>query len=393
MNDASQYGAPLDERETDTLADILNLCFLIPLDTAKAKMIEIGMDCVRVWRENGQVVAGCWLVPMGQFFGGRSVPMTGIAAVGVAPQARGKGVAQRMMQAIVAELHEQDAPLSALYPASQQLYRLAGYEPAGHRYFAHMTAPSIRMRERGLSIREATEEDRDAVKATYTEYARRFNGLLDRGPYVWHRVFTMRDEPTRGFLIEDGDRIVGYVYYIQAKAEPFGYDLNLTDLVALNAQAGRRLWTFLASHGSMAQKVAWYSGPNDPLISLLPELATLKLELSLYWSLRIVNPKAALEARGYPEGLTAEVHFRLDDPSLPANSGDFVLTVADGRGQVREGGKGEVKLSCLGLAALYSSFLAPRGLRDAGMLEGPEQELTRATAVFAGSVPWMRDMF
>src|SRR5690348_10269456 len=42
-------------------------------------------------------------VPMGQFFGGRSVPMLGIAGVGVAPEVRGRGVAKFMMQEAVRE--------------------------------------------------------------------------------------------------------------------------------------------------------------------------------------------------------------------------------------------------------------------------------------------------
>src|SRR5207253_2552448 len=105
------------------------------------------------------------------------------------------------------------------------------------------------------------------------------------------------------------------------------------------------------------------------------------------WMLRIVNVPAALEARGYPVGVEAELHVQVRDPLLPQNQGRFILSVGDGRGRVQSGGKGTLKLDIKGLGGLYSGHLTPYDLRVMGLLEGPDQALAGATTVFMGPRP------
>ena len=57
--------------------------------------------------------------------------MWGVAGVAVPPEARSRGAARELMRRCVVELRERGIPLSALYPATQWLYRGAGYEQAG----------------------------------------------------------------------------------------------------------------------------------------------------------------------------------------------------------------------------------------------------------------------
>jgi predicted acetyltransferase len=70
-----------------------------------------------------------------------------------------------------------------------------------------------------------------------------------------------------------------------------------------------------------------------------------------------------------------------------------MLNVADSAGHVRKGGDGDLRIDARGLAALYSGFMAPVELQAIGLLDGPADALARATAVFAGSRPWVGDMF
>jgi len=70
-----------------------------------------------------------------------------------------------------------------------------------------------------------------------------------------------------------------------------------------------------------------------------------------------------------------------------------VLEVSGGRGRVREGGEGRLRLKERGLACVYTGFLAPRGAEAAGLAEGDDAEMARAVTVFAGATPWMSDMF
>src|SRR6266850_4417815 len=77
---------------------------------------------IRVLGEGDEVAAGMIFIPMGQYFGGRSVPMWGVAAVGVAPESRGRGLATELMKRSLEEMHGEGVPIAALYAATQRLY-------------------------------------------------------------------------------------------------------------------------------------------------------------------------------------------------------------------------------------------------------------------------------
>src|SRR6185295_16930186 len=94
---------------------------------------------------------GLVLIPMGQWFGGKRVPMTGIAAVAVEPFARGKGAAKRLLVSMLQELQGKGVALSTLYPATQVLYRAVGYEQAGSRYEVRAPCRSLAIDPRSMS--------------------------------------------------------------------------------------------------------------------------------------------------------------------------------------------------------------------------------------------------
>jgi predicted acetyltransferase len=81
---------------------------------------------------------------MRQWWCGRAVPMAGVASVKVAPEDRGRGVARRLMTALLDEVAARGHPLSALYPATMPLYRSLGWELAGVRDTAVIPTRSLR---------------------------------------------------------------------------------------------------------------------------------------------------------------------------------------------------------------------------------------------------------
>src|SRR5256885_1026195 len=66
-----------------------------------------------------------------QFFGGRAVPMGGLASVAVDPYARGRGVATALLDRAIVGLREAGQWISALYPSAPPLYRARGWGPVG----------------------------------------------------------------------------------------------------------------------------------------------------------------------------------------------------------------------------------------------------------------------
>jgi predicted acetyltransferase len=101
--------------------------------------------------------------------------------------------------------------------------------------------------------------------------------------------------------------------------------------------------------------------------------------------LRVVDAPAAVAARGFPAGVTAEVPLSIDDPLCPGNTGSWRLTVAEGRGELAPGpgDPAAVRLAARGLAALYAG-VRPGTLRRAGLLRGGDPAAAEAlTAAFA----------
>ncbi len=391
MSDIGIAGLSGDSEEIGAYAAILAWAFNIDADTVPAWLDKAGHDNVRIARRFSRVAGGLIHIPMGQWFGGRSVPMTGVAGVAVGPEHRGRGVAISLMRASVVELAEAGAPLSVLYPATLGLYRKAGYEPAGSRFRCSVRTRDIPVGPRDLEVRSVDESDLDATSSLYSDIAREQNGYLDRGLYIWDRVRSPRAAPARGYLVEADQGIEGYLYIQENRGRRFHYDLGVVDLAAATPRAGRALLGLVAEHRTLGDTAIFSCGAADPVLSLLPE--RYDCELADHWMLRVINAEAALGARGYPAATSARLELELDDDLVPDNRGRFVLEVEGGRGRVSRGGSGALRAGPRGLAALYTGFMAPASLARAGLVQGDEQVLATAAALFAGSAPCMRDHF
>ncbi|MBC7772334.1 MAG: GNAT family N-acetyltransferase [Pyrinomonadaceae bacterium] len=365
----------------------------------------------RVLVENDKAVAGLIIIRMGQFFGGRSVPKIGVAAVGTAPEARGRGVATELMRRFVLETHAEGIPIAGLYPATQKLYRGVGFEQSGHKFDLRMPLGSVGIKDFELNVRPFEDADKPRIYAFYTREARQIDGHLDRAPINWDRIERpppSRIDPARAFVVEsDGSGISkrgdieGYVFLTQVMPpipNRGKHEIHVHDMIAATPRASRRLWSFLAGYATLAPEMQWYTGPAHPMLAMLPE-QPFRMTNQMHWMTRIIDVPRALEARGYLAGLSCVLRLQISDPLVPGNSGAFVMEVREGHAVVsRDRGLGSRAATTLsatinGLAALFTGYLSPAALRSIGMIEGEEDALRTATAIFAGPTPWMPDMY
>jgi len=387
---------PADDTELREFTRIASQALFFPGVDLDAWVGREGRENVRVARRDGVVVGGLVIQRMGQWFGGRSVPMGAVRAVGVAPEHRVAGVASQLMRTSLAEMHRDGIPISTLFPATQPVYRRPGYEQAGVRLMYQMPTATIDVRERSLTLRPIEPGDHEAVYQAYGDRSRRTSGNLDRNDWCWRRVF---DPPpwlpkTYGYLVERDSRVRGYAVYAQKEADrtTHKHELELVDLVFLSPDAGRRLLTFLADHRSMAPNVRWCGAPAEPTL-LLPAEQACSVVHRIDWMLRIVDVPRALEMRGYPPTVDTQVDFDVHDDILAHNNGRFVLEVSESQGHVRRGGNGDVRIDIRGLAPLYTGHLSPCDLKAVGYVDASDEDLAKAGSLFAGPAPWMPDIF
>jgi predicted acetyltransferase len=386
MTPEFEYSTLANPEDIQRLGDILNQSF-IEFSNDEEYFHSIGIDNFRIIRQREQIAGGLGILSMGQWWGGANVPMGGIGAVAIAPEYRGTGAAITMMQHTVKELYALNIPISTLYPAVQRLYRKAGYEQAGENCIWEVETESIQLRESPLLV-QAVPLDVEIFAPIYQKQAQLTNGHLERHQFIWNSVIKpFGKEKYYAYII--GVEPQGYIVFSQDRKD--GSYIRIRDWALLTPAACQSFWYFMANHRSQIDKVRWKSSLVDSLSLILPQTAEMKS--TGRWMLRIVDLVKALEKRGYPQGIQAELHLEVKDDLIAENNGKFILSVANGRGEVTKGGKGELQTDIRGLSPLYTGFFAPQQLQLMGKLESTATALTTATGIFAGSPPWMADFF
>ncbi|GAB3978790.1 GNAT family N-acetyltransferase [Actinoallomurus acanthiterrae] len=318
-----------------------------------------------------------------QWWHGRAVPMGGVAGVAVAPEERGRGVGRRLARALLEFMD--GLPISALYPATAPVYRSVGYEHAGAQHFVTVAAEALRTLDAGpVKVRRVGPDDAADVAATLRRLhaEARDRGPIDRGEDFFHDLLDRDD--IFGYLAEDGLLIYGW--------SADGQELSVQRCAAASPETARALWALVGSGSSIARSVHACVAPDDPLFWLLRDRSTEDVK-RVSWMLRVLDAPAAVAARGFPVGLSAEVPLTITDEARPGNAGAWRLSVDGGRGTLTrtDGEPDALLLSARALAALYAG-VPLRRLRRSGLVEGDASADAILDAAFGGT-PYMLDYF
>jgi len=390
---ALDYDLP-DATDLERVVDLMTHAFAVTPVSERRWLDAIGREHLRILRGADGLQSVLGLLPMGQFFGGQTVSIAGVAGVAVRADRLRRGVATEMMSRTLAELHAHGVGLATLYASTWSLYRRVGFEVAGTRSLARFPPTLVRGWDHDLSVRIATIEDRPAVAELYRTIAREHDGHLDRCAYIWRRIDDERlDVPAHGLLVDDDEGLAGYVYYRKHMVPGRGpHRIEIADICARSRMTWQRLWTALADLGAMVESIDLPTAPQDPAF-VIHEDPRFRMELLENWMVRVTHVQAALSQRGYPMGVRARVDFDLVDDVIPQQSGRWRLKVADGVGQIERGGEGTIRVEPRGLAALITGFLSGPTLARLGRIQSGSAALAATQAVFAGTSPWMREMF
>jgi predicted acetyltransferase len=393
MTSQYQYGSVADAQGFSLLGVILGQCFGDPSPTGWETYAKlVGLENFRIIQQADKVAGGLAILPVEQWYGSGLIPTAAIAAVGIAPEYRGSGAAAELLTNTLKELYANGTPLSILYAATQRLYRKVGYEQAGSFCKWEIAADRIQICDRTLPVKSVNPADYKVFKQLYRQKAKVTNGHLERSQLFWQLLLEPpKDQMTYAYLIGDEAQPEGYVIFFQHH-EANQFKIIIRDWVVLTEAAVRRLWTFLADHRSQIEQIQWRSSIIDPLSLLLPE-QTAEIVNPERWMLRVVDVVKALEKRGYPPQVEAQLNLEVRDDLIAENNGQFVLTVSAGRGEVAKGGSGELQLDIRTLAPLYTGLFTAQQLQQMGQIHATSQAIFVAMQIFAGSQPWMSDKF
>jgi predicted acetyltransferase len=300
----------------------------------------------------------------GQFFGGASVPMGGIASVAVDPSMRGRGVAGAMLTACIERMHEEGLVLSALFPAAVPLYRRYGWEQAGAFQSVDLATATL-PRHRGVPIRAAAKEDAQAILAAYTRIASQVDGALDRSSPAFDPDGVLDEDIVS--VVPGGSGITGYLV-----AERRSEQVVVEDLIADDVPSAQALLEAVASWAGQVETVRLRV--FDPVV--YGALLSLPYHLHVStqpWMLRVVDLVSAVAARGWPAAAALRpiaVDIEVTDEQAPWQQGRYRIVCADGQVRCEPGGSGAVRLGVRGLSAWYAGAATTATLRRAGLLDG-----------------------
>jgi predicted acetyltransferase len=335
------------------------------------------------------------------------VPVGAFRGVAIAPEARGKQIAERLMRHALLALRDRGIPTSVLFPATQRLYRKAGFEQAGSyevvsipmhefdrapRSFTSLAATSeIEVMQENLPVREVALTD-PLLKILYEALASRAQGLFQRNDWLWDRV--IRPSPTLdlfAYVFGPHEDPEGYVIvHVEKGSTPHYGTLVVRDRGIVTVGAARAARAFFARYRSTIDRVRFVTGPTDPLIIGLDNQQTARTERRDRFMFRIVDVKKALEMRGYPP-IDATVHLLVKDDVLEERDQRFLFRVHGGQATVEPGGAGLVQIDIRGLSAMYTGYLSAAEAAALGYLKGDPSSARALEACFAGAAPWVAD--
>ena len=341
------------------------------------------------------LVGGLRVLPGGQWMSGRRVSMGGVAAVVVAPEMRGRGVARALLFAGLEWMRERELAVSALHPASTRVYRGAGWELAGDQENVAVRARSLAAIRRGEAreVEPVNRTDWPELRECYARSARSRHGFVDRSESFW----LLREPPRDSdgwftYAVRGADGISGYVRYEQQPSAGWGYQLRVDDFVADDLDAAASLWRFLGGHGMQVERVEIPGPSADQLLLLLDEqdLETLAVNR---WMHRIVDIPSAFAERGYSPNTSGSVSVVVRDPWPTGATGNWTITIHDGVGSAVPAAAASIALDIGALSALTIGRFSVGALATAGRIEGPRAEIARLGDLLAAPIPQLTDDF
>ncbi len=337
---------------------------------------------------------------------GNQLPAAGVSWVGVRPTHRRHGLLTQMMDRQLNDLHERGQAIAALWASESLIYGRFGYGLGALGVDLSIERGYTKLANGVASVGKVRLVSREEALATWPEIYRR---RAPEQPAMYSRSETWWKHHSLRY--EDPEKAKEAAFYVQYEedSEPLGYaryttrpewrdslpngKLTVGELVTLTDGAYAALWNYIFGVDLMSVYEAGPCRVDEPLFWMLAEPRRLVGRTYDALWVRLVDVRAALEARGY---LTEErIVLSVNDTFCPWNDGRYELQ-AGPEGTICKATKArpDVTLTAADLAAIYLGGATARTLAQAGRVEGDADAVRRADRLFAWDVtPWCPEVF
>jgi predicted acetyltransferase len=326
-----------------------------------------------------------------------------ITLTGLLPTHRKKGIASMFFREQLPDLRRRGDPVAVLTTSQSGVPVRHGFG-AATRAMAIDLSPSRKSRpgeESSVRVRMVDHaEARRTLPAVFEQHRRTRPGQVSRSKVFWDEWFSdpplLRIGPSQRFVLVaenlSGD-CLGYLTYQLGygplREQPV-QDLFVEDLIALDSEAHRALWSYCLDFDQAARVRAWNIAVDDPILWMPSTMRLTEVTgVRHFLYLRLIDVPAALAARRYATG--DAVALQVDDAVLPDNAGRYLLR-SDGANAScqRTDEPWDVAVTVTELAAAYFGGVDFTTLARAGRIRCSRADvLTRLDAMFASRpAPW-----
>ncbi len=342
-----------------------------------------------------KMVASYGTIPFTMRGNGNAMSLGGVTTVATAPEYRRRGLLRAITTRALEQQREAGQSVAALWASQAAIYQRYGYALGSVLGTYEIDTVDLNLLEPpGEDVevqRVPVAEAFDIVKATYRAFAAERMLYLHRSAPLWQANVLSEDAqsgPVHVALCTDkSSNTRGYVAYTLRSAKVAhaarAQEIEIRDLVWLDIDACRALWSFIARH-DLVGRVTWSTAPlDDPLPELLVEPRMLHARQREGVWFRVVDTAAACAARGYDTD--GELVFRVAEDSLtPWNAGSFRLTVSNGVADVTPSSAApDVEFTTRTLSSAFCGFRRVGALAGWGLVSGTPDGIARADALFA----------
>jgi predicted acetyltransferase len=386
--------------EMTAIRELAVLSFNVPVEWARSGALpKAHPEHYLCAYEDARLLATTRDIPMRQWFGGRPIPTAGVASVATTPEARGTGLGGELMRALLRRARDRGAAVTTLFPATVPFYRRLGYEFGGTWTVYEARLADLPRAQTKVEVALLEGNDVSELRECYRRWASARTGPVEGDDDDWwtDRVLSrwVRDAATRAVVARGETGVEGYASFeLRSRGHWQGFNVECTHLVAQTPHALAALLAYFRGYRGVGESLLWQGPQNEPAALLFDE-EVMRVREQFRYMTRVLDVSAALEARGYPAGVSGEVVVEVDDDLFEENRGPFRLSVEDGKGRVErvDDGSSAMRLSIRALSGLYAGYLSPLDLAAVGAVDGDHPSAGLLGSLFSGPPPFTLDHF
>lgn len=340
-----------------------------------------------------ELAAKLHLFPFTCYINGEKFSVGGVCSVATWPEYRRQGSIRALIQHALQHMRSAGQTISYLHPFSVAFYRKFGWELtfANHEYTIPL--PDLKRNWECHGMVRRLDADIPLLHKIYTDYAKKYNGMLGRDENWWERR-VLKGDPQIAVAYNEAGEPGGYIIY-EVKAE----QMTVKEMVSTSVHAWKLLYQFIANHDSMAKQVTITVPENDQLPFILDEPRFEQKHVP-YCMARIVDVSAFLKK--YPFQLSElavdqSLLLRINDAFLPENNGIYELKQENGVMMIGELQNLEtqavVDCSIQSLTTMLLGYKRPTLLHELGMVVGNAQDIAQLENWIPNRQTYLRDYF